>query len=286
MIDKSAFYNIAKEKGVLESQKPDHLRTLPSPGSTAYNRMSDEQKAAVKAERRRRTNARNWAEANRGSDKKNPYVTTDVEWSSGFEGGYDFEQVEGYNPDFYRQQRERFGLGGSGYGEPDGVASAQGGGSRGFQRDGGMMSTQPVGEPMPIRGQPVMGDMPARGGGGGDIYMDPYQPTDGVGDIDSPPDYGYQSTDLGQIQNQNFLQLLQALGLENLFQSFQPYVAGQAPTMYTPPTMGGAMPTGGTGLFGLPQNFGTAPLNIGYLPPLITNPNSAVASTGMLNQVY
>lgn len=87
-------------------------------------------------------------------------------------------------------------------------------------------------------------------------------------------------------QNQNFLQLLQALGLENLFQSFQPYVARQASAMYTPPAMGGAMSTGNAGLFGLPQNFGMAPTNIGYLPPLITNPNSPVASTGMLNQVF
>ena len=54
------FYRIAAERGMLNSQQPDHLRTLPSPGSTAYNRMSDEQKAAVEAERERRTNMYNY----------------------------------------------------------------------------------------------------------------------------------------------------------------------------------------------------------------------------------
>lgn len=57
---RDALIRVAAERGMLESQKPDHLRTLPSPGSAAYERMSDEQKAAVEAERLRRTHQYNY----------------------------------------------------------------------------------------------------------------------------------------------------------------------------------------------------------------------------------
>lgn len=144
------FIRIAAEKGTLNVQKPDYLRTLPSPGSSAYNRMSDEQKAAVEAERRRRTNAGNWAAKNRGSGKKNPYATEDVTWSSGFEDGYDFEFLPGYNPQFYADQNERLGFGGEGMLTSQEV-STQGGGRQELQRRGGGVSTQPVGAPVSVR---------------------------------------------------------------------------------------------------------------------------------------
>ena len=161
------FYKLAAGMGMLNSQRPDSERTLPSPGSTAYESMSDEQKAAVDAERVRRTNSANynsqfeagrhsyggdimdvfrnpndytegqrrnaalhgmalneangmdiWAEdtnrwatfgnvtpeeyelykqqqADYGNTYDNPYASTDVRWSSGFEGGRDFGRTPG-----------------------------------------------------------------------------------------------------------------------------------------------------------------------------------------------
>jgi hypothetical protein len=84
-----------------------------------------------------------------------------------------------------------------------------------------------------------------------------------------------------QQQNQNFMQLLQSLGLEALLNLFQPAVYGQ----------GGASTQSG-GMFGVPTNFGVAPTNVGYLPPQVIplNPadmpyQSVAQQSGMLNQI-
>ena len=84
-----------------------------------------------------------------------------------------------------------------------------------------------------------------------------------------------------QQQNQNFMQLLQSLGLEALLNLFQPAVYGQ----------GGASTQSGR-MFGVPANFGVAPTNVGYLPPQVMplNPvdmsyQSVAQQSGMLNQI-
>jgi len=84
-----------------------------------------------------------------------------------------------------------------------------------------------------------------------------------------------------QQQNQNFMQLLQSLGLEALLNLFQPTVYGQ-----------GSASTQGGGMFGVPANFGVAPVNVGYLPPQVVPLNPADMSyqsvaqrSGMLNQI-
>ena len=151
MVDMSnPFIQLAARRGTLNVQKPDHLRTLPSEGSNAYGKMSDEQKAAVEAERARRTNYYNWEQRNRGSGKANPYAATNVRWSSGFEGGYDFEFLPGYNPNAYPEEGDQLGFGGSGMLTSQEV-STQGGGRKEFQRSGGGASTQPVGAPVSVR---------------------------------------------------------------------------------------------------------------------------------------
>jgi len=278
MVDmNNPFIQLAAQRGTLNVQKPDHLRTLPSEGSSAYGKMSDEQKAAVEAERARRTNYYNWEKKNRGSGKANPYAATNVRWSSGFEGGYDFEFLPGYNPNAYPEEGDQLGFGGSGMLTSQEV-STQGGGRQELQRSRGGVSTQPVGEPVVVGGgmstQPVGAPIvfdrgsyppaqstPYRGGGGGDVT------------------YGNQ--DVAQTQNQNFMQLLQSLGLEALLNLFQPAVYGQ----------GGAS-TQSSGMFGVPENFGVAPINVGYLPPQVVPLNPADMSyqsvaqrSGMLNQI-
>lgn len=73
----------------------------------------------------------------------------------------------------------------------------------------------------------------------------------------TPPEIAPQES----VLNMNFMQLLEGLGLQNLIRSFQPYVAEQAPAMYTPASSGGMVfsPSGfmnparesnTTGLFG------------------------------------
>ena len=90
------------------------------------------------------------------------------------------------------------------------------------------MSTQSVGAPIVAdRGSYPIQDTPYRGGGGGDVT------------------YGNQ--DVAQAQNQNFMQLLQALRLEALLNLFKPTVYGQR----------GAS-TQSSGMFGMPANSGVA----------------------------
>ena len=153
------FIRLAADRGVLEAQKPDHLRTLPSPGSSAYNRMSAEQKAAVEAERTRRTNYANWEARNRGSGKTNPYAPSNVRWSSGYEGGYDFQFLQGYNPNAFPDQGDRLGFGHESSAAPE-AAPAQAG--------GGTLSTQQVGSAVPMQA----GAQPSRGLFGGPTGID------------------------------------------------------------------------------------------------------------------
>lgn len=75
MID---YHKLAAGMGMLNSQRPDSERTLPSPGSSAYNRMSDEQKAAVEAERTRRTNQYNYEQNYRSGAHDYGYNPMDV----------------------------------------------------------------------------------------------------------------------------------------------------------------------------------------------------------------
>ena len=66
------------------------------------------------------------------------------------------------------------------------------------------------------------------------------------------------------VLNQNFMQLLQGLNLQNLFQSFQPYVQQQNPAMYSPFSSG----------------------NMGFFQPPVINPASSFGSTGLFGGIY
>lgn len=72
------------------------------------------------------------------------------------------------------------------------------------------------------------------------------------------------ATPQDNVLNQNFMQLLQGLNLQNLFQSFQPYVPQQNPAMYSPFSSG----------------------NMGFFQPPVINPASSFGSTGLFGGIY
>ena len=155
--------------------------------------------------------------------------------------------------------------------------SSMGGGMFSRLQQGVPVATTPVGQPVPIAEasmQPAV--MPSVQPVTNNVAPQVTQMNSNMGapmtSAVMPPSQPAAPMPQSDMLNQNFMQLLQGLGLNNLFQSFQPYIGRQG--------------AGSTGLFGIPQNFGMAPNNTGYLPPLITNPTSSVASTGMLNQIY
>lgn len=123
--------------------------------------------------------------------------------------------------------------------------------SGGIGRSGGTVSTQPVGEPMPIRGGPVVGDMPVRGGGGGDV--------------------GAQESTL----NQQFLAFLESLGLTGLLELFAQGGYGTPTSTYDP----SAEAIDKT-------KVGYDPYRGAYNVPAVMQPGSAAYKSGLFNYIY
>jgi hypothetical protein len=82
-----------------------------------------------------------------------------VRWSSGYEGGYDFQFLQGYNPNAFPDQGDRLGFGHESSAAPE-AAPAQAG--------GGTLSTQQVGSAVPMQ----VGAQPSRGLFGGPTGID------------------------------------------------------------------------------------------------------------------
>lgn len=129
------------------------------------------------------------------------------------------------------------------------VAADQGGAPS--QPSGGAVSTQPVGEPVPIRGGPVVGDMPVRGGGGGDV--------------------GAQEFAL----NEQFLAFLESLGLTGLLELFAQGGYGTPTSTYDPSTE--AIDK---------TKVGYDPYRGAYNVPAVMQPGSSAYKAGLFNYIY